>query len=83
VRLGSYRIIIKGAAHESFSDELLLLSNASREAQAENQRRTQIVRDYVLAFFDKYLKTNKGTSLDSTSQRYPEVTIERFGPALK
>jgi dienelactone hydrolase len=83
VRSGSYRIIIKGATHESFSDELLLLSNASREAQAENQRRTQIVRDYVLAFFDKYLETNKGTLLDSTSQRYPEVTIERFGPALK
>jgi mRNA-degrading endonuclease RelE of RelBE toxin-antitoxin system len=82
VRSGNYRIIIKGATHESFSDELLLLPVASREAQAENPRRMQIVRDYVLAFFDKYLRTKKATLLDDRSNPYPEVTVERFGPVL-
>jgi dienelactone hydrolase len=82
VKAGSYRVIIKGATHESFSDEPLLLPVTGSGAPG-NQRMVKVVRGCILAFFDSYLRDKKPGGLDRMSDQYPEVTVERFGPALR
>jgi len=83
VQSGSYRVTIRGATHESFSDEPLLLWT-NEEEKIANQKRMQIVREYVRTFFDKYLRNTKATVLDGPLvPSYPEVTVERFGPAAR
>lgn len=82
VKSGSYRVTIKGATHETFSDELLLLPAGDSEA-AQNQRLVKIVRAYVLAFFDCYLRSKTSKSLDALSKQYSDVTADRFGAALR
>lgn len=78
VKSGGYRVTIRGASHQSFSDEPLLLWTNEKEKIA-NQKRMQIVREYVRTFFDKYLRNTKAAMLDGPLVPYPEVTVERFG----
>ena len=81
VKSGSYRVIIKGATHESFSDEPLLLSAAESGADDKNRRTIKVVREYLLAFFDGYLRDKKPTKLNR--MKNAEITVEPFGPALR
>jgi dienelactone hydrolase len=73
---GSYRVTVPGASHQSFSDSVLWIAANPKD----HQRRTQIVRDYVRAFFDKQLRGTAGTVLDADKSPYAEVTVERFAP---
>jgi pimeloyl-ACP methyl ester carboxylesterase len=79
---GSYRVTVKGASHESFSDEPLISPLAKPEAKMASQRIMHIIRRYTLAFFDKYLKLAAGMQLDNEVQN-SEVTVERFGAASR
>lgn len=79
VRSGSYRVVLKGATHSSFSDEPLLLALGNPTLTAAHRRRTEIIRKYTLAFFDKHLKNKPTTLLDRAASDYQEVTVERFG----
>ena len=83
VKSVSYRVIIKSATHESFSDEPLLLSGTKSGPEAVESGITRVVREYILAFFDRYLRDKKRAKLDSITNEGPEVTVERFGPAWK
>lgn len=74
---GSFRVTIPGARHVSFSDEALL----DPGTPAERQRRIQIIRDYLRAFFDKTLVGKSDTLLDAATGPYEEVTVARFEPA--
>jgi hypothetical protein len=79
VKSGSYRVTLRGAAHNSFSDEPLILPFGDANAKVAHRRRTQIIRSYTLAFFDQYLKNRNSNLLKGPSTDYPEVTVERFG----
>ena len=81
VTSGSYRVIIKSAAHESFSDEPLVFPGT--KSVAEIQKTLRLVREYTLAFFDKYLRDKKPAIIDGIPNQRSEVTVDRFGPALK
>ena len=73
---GSYRVTVPGATHQSFSDGVLWIAANPKE----HQRRTQIIRDYTRAFFDKYLRGANDTMLDAPARPYENVTVERFMP---
>jgi predicted dienelactone hydrolase len=78
VKSGGYRVTLRGATHQSFSDEPLILPSGEKEA---HRRRTQIIRAYTLAFFEQFLMSRSANLLKGSSSDYPEVVIERFGPA--
>jgi len=70
----SYRVILDGSRHDTFSDvPLLLATSESREAAI---KATRIVREYLRAFLDKYLREDAGTLLDSSSPPYPEIHVD-------
>jgi len=76
VKSGGYRVTLRGATHQSFSDEPLILPFGSKEA---HQRRTHIIRAYTLAFFEQSLRNRSASLLKGSSIDYPEVVVERFG----
>lgn len=76
---GSFRVTVPGATHQSFSDTVLWVGADPRQ----HFRRTQIIRDYVRAFFDKFLKSKDETPLDAATSPYEEVTVERFATTAK
>jgi pimeloyl-ACP methyl ester carboxylesterase len=83
---GSYRICLEGPGsnHRSFMDtNLLAIGNSP--AAAKHRLNLQIVREYTLAFFDKYLRGKKDTILERSTNHTPEpdVRIDRFGKAAE
>jgi dienelactone hydrolase len=78
----SYRVILQGATHDTFSDAPLLLPSSSEE-KAANVRRNQIVREYLRAFLDRYLKSATMTVLDEPKPRYPEIELDAKRSPLK
>ncbi len=81
VKSGSYLVKLRGATHQSFSDEPLILPFGDAKAKAAHRQRTEIIRAYTLAFFDQTLKNQNANLLKNPSGNYPEVTVERFSPA--
>jgi Platelet-activating factor acetylhydrolase, isoform II len=77
VKSGGYRVTLRGATHQSFSDEPLILPFGEKEP---HRRRTQIIRAYTLAFFEQFLRNRSANLFKDNSNDYPEVIIERFGP---
>ena len=73
---GSYRVSIAGTRHQSFGDAAIWDPGTPQE----RVRRIQIMRDYVRAFFDKFLLDNEKTLLDETTGESDMVTVERFQP---
>lgn len=77
------KIKIRGASHLSFSDQMLIKSQAllglARMLGAvhlDGRRGLAITADYVHSFFDVYLKGKPRTVLDTLASRYPEVMVE-------
>ena len=81
VRAGSYRVLLRGFQHQSFSDQLLILSSGDSNTKAGYQREMTIIREYTLAFFDQTLKSKDSSLLKASPTDYPEVTVERFTPS--
>ncbi|MFD0683383.1 alpha/beta hydrolase family protein [Actinomadura fibrosa] len=83
------RLKLAGAAHDTFLDFAVLLPQAApilgippdEVAKAagtiEGRRAAAVVRAYVSAYFDRYLRGRHSDLLDGPSSRYPEV---RFAP---
>jgi len=81
LKSGGYRVTLRGATHQSFSDEPLILPFGDADAKAADLRRTRIIRAYTLAFFDQTLRNRNSNLLKSPSSDYPEVAVERFSPS--
>ncbi|MDQ3802182.1 MAG: hypothetical protein M3384_22370 [Acidobacteriota bacterium] len=82
VESGSRRVVVKGATHQSFSDDPMLIALLTGAPEIEKHRRIlKIINDYTLAFFDKYLKNNNVALLDKFSADNPEVILETWLPA--
>ena len=76
---GSYRVMLfslPGFIHRSFTDQTLL--DFSGDQQGDNLHNFQVEQAYVLAFFDKYLKGQHKTVLDSQTPVDPRVKVDRF-----
>lgn len=77
---GRQFIIIRGANHFSFSDQMLQKSQfviwilrTLGFGRLDGRRGLAITSDYVHTFFDVYLKGAPAASLDKLSRPYPEV----------
>jgi hypothetical protein len=77
-----YTIKVTGLSEDSYRDYPPVPSGAPSPAAlgATDARTIQIVRAYVLAFFDTYLKGNASPLLDGPSADYPEVNISIVSP---
>lgn len=80
----AYRLDVAGTRHNSFTDVPLLsiidpglLVQIGGDASIDPVRNQHLITDYVLAFFDTYLKGQPSPLLDGASADYPEVTFSR------
>ncbi len=80
-----YKVIVQGADHLAFCDialikEACLLSPLMHNlgvGEIDGFRATEIVRAYLVAFFDKYLKGLPSVLLDGNEKKYQECVTER------
>ena len=70
-----YQVEADGFNHQSFADDPVW-PLPPEVAFTDGERAVEIVRTYVLAFFDKHLRGETVTLLDGPSEDYPEVAIE-------
>jgi predicted dienelactone hydrolase len=72
-----YSLVIKDFEHATFTD--LPLFNSiwqSSELDPEGLRAIQLQREYILAFFNQYLKGKPEPLLSGPTEKYPEVVFE-------
>jgi predicted dienelactone hydrolase len=80
---GRLLVMIRGANHFSFSDQILLKSHyvvrllELLRGGVESRRGLSITTAYVHTFFDVYLKNAPASLLDNLRSAYPEVQIVR------
>jgi pimeloyl-ACP methyl ester carboxylesterase len=75
---GSYRLMLfdlPGFVHRSFTDQTLLASTLDHEQSLHNFHVAQV---YTLAFFDKYLKGDTATVLDTSKTVDRRAKLETF-----
>jgi dienelactone hydrolase len=78
-----YQLTVTGTQHNSFASDLGFMSDLVPEmltdatvGTIESARLLQMVNDYVVAFFDTYVKEETSSLiLDEPNQDYPEVTL--------
>jgi hypothetical protein len=84
VRGGAIRVTIDRpnvVTHHIFDELKLLRDRGNPTLLHEDAYYLQLVRSYTRAFFDKYVKGERGTLLDRPAAPAPGVTIERYGAA--
>ncbi len=72
-------VTINGAKHADFMDFTVLLPSfryVGMLGSIGGNRQEKIINDYVIAFFNKYLKGVSESLIDEKLSRYKEVTIE-------
>jgi dienelactone hydrolase len=77
---GSYRLMLfdlPGFIHRTFTDQTLLASNLDHEQSLHN---FHVAETYTLAFFDKYLKGDTKTVLDTGITVDGRAKLEVFPP---
>ena len=78
IRGDSYRISLYGLpefTHRSFTDQTLLPPQANPSQSLHN---FQVAESFTLAFFDKYLKGDRHTILDTGAVLDPREHVEKF-----
>lgn len=75
----AYYVTVKGSKHFNYSDFSLFspdFKKAGLLGPIDGERMERIMNDYVLAFFDKYLKGKEAPLLNGPAARYPEVEFK-------
>lgn len=81
VKSGSYRVVIRGAKHNSFSNDAMMEAALLKPKDLDAQRRyALIVRAYTLAFFDQHLRGKTSPRLNTAAPEYPEVEFQKWPP---
>jgi dienelactone hydrolase len=77
-KFGSYRVLLHGASHESFTDHSLFspLVSLSGAGTIPKYRQFMIMRAYVLAFFDKTLRGEDPPLMKDIPGPFPEAKLE-------
>jgi hypothetical protein len=75
VRSISYRIVLDGAQHNSFSDDPFVFSTLEHEPSDVHARHIELVRRYALAFFRQHLLGVPEPILDPDAVPEPDVSI--------
>jgi len=77
----TYVITIRGSKHSDFSDNPLIFPLSKRmgtSGSISSRRMLRITNDYILSFFDKYLKGKDAALLDGPPLQYPEVIFKKL-----
>jgi dienelactone hydrolase len=79
-RFGGYLLSVKGAAHEDFTDQPLVspLRMVSHRGALPALRIQNIVRSYVVAFFDQTLRGDDPGVLRAHSGPYAEASLDAW-----
>ena len=75
----SYQVTIAGMGHNNFSDIPLITPIASKIGLAgpiDGARGIQIINEYSLAFFNRYLKESVSPIIEEIGKQYPEAVLE-------
>ena len=77
-KFGTYRILLHGSTHESFTDHGMFspVARLSGRGSIPPRREYEIIRAYALAFFDKALRGADPALLKEVPGPYPEATME-------
>lgn len=84
VKNGGYEIYIKNTEHYNFTDFQMLsplphlVGIPGLIGKIDGERGNYIVNQYVIDFFNKYLKNKGGELLQGPNEEYPEVYFEYF-----
>lgn len=73
---GYYHVTLKGAVHNSFADSPMILALDDSKKRALTQHHAQIIRAYVLAFFELQLQGKPSDLLSGKAAPYSEVSVE-------
>jgi predicted dienelactone hydrolase len=77
---GAYLVVSPGAVHQSFSDLGVVIPDRYPTARQDFRRTIEIVRAYMLAFFDTHLRGKPSPLLRAKSERYPEAWLTIYRP---
>jgi hypothetical protein len=75
VRSISYRVVVDGAQHNSFSDDPFVIAALEREPNDVHARHIELTRRYALAFFRQHLLGVPEPILAPDAQPEPDVSI--------
>ena len=81
---GSYHLTINrpGIEHFSFTDRPLIEAKSQEETDQATHA-MEVIEQYSIAFFDRFLKKQEGGLLEKTAKPPDGVTLEQFGGATK
>ena len=77
----TYEVTIKGTKHMDYSDNPLIFPLSKRLGMSgpiSSRRMLRITNDYILSFFEKYLKGKDAALLDGPPLQYPEVKFKKL-----
>ena len=80
---GVFLVVVNGAKHMSFSDAPLISPDHYKDISIDASRALQITNAYVLAFFDRYLKSHKEPLLNEKTRKFPEVSLKIYKPGRR
>jgi predicted dienelactone hydrolase len=78
----AYYVVVKGTRHFNYSDFSLFSPDYQKAGilgSIDGARMERITSDYVLAFFDKYLRGKDSPLLKGPAAEYPEVEFNSHG----
>ncbi|MGI8838984.1 MAG: alpha/beta hydrolase family protein [Pyrinomonadaceae bacterium] len=82
----AYYVVVKGTRHFNYSDFSLFSPDYRKVGilgSIDGARMEGIMNDYVLAFFDKYLKSKDVPLLKGPAAKYPEIQFNLHGRQTK
>jgi predicted dienelactone hydrolase len=84
-KFGGYLLSVKGAAHEDFTDQPLIspLRSVSHRGAIPAKEIQDIVRRYVVAFFDKTLRGEDPSVLRARTSPYAEASLDAWPASEK
>ncbi len=71
-----FAVVVANSDHLNFSDYSILFPSSDLVGGIDGGRMVDISREYVRAFFDRYLNDGYGSLLDGPDPQYPEVLIK-------
>ncbi|MDZ7719606.1 MAG: hypothetical protein U5K72_12380 [Balneolaceae bacterium] len=73
-----YDLKVNGFGHSNFSDIpfLIPIQSINEAGEADPYNATELINDYSVAFFNKYLRGDRNIDLRDLGKEYPEITLE-------
>jgi alpha-beta hydrolase superfamily lysophospholipase len=75
---GSYRVLLKNARHETFSDEPVLVPATDSSARALDRRRLDTVRAVIVSFLDTHAGGRRAARVDDLPKQFSDLIVTAF-----